>query len=55
MQLKLYIKYNMSVMTSYEVSKWVDETFGEDNIIEFIEIRDPFGRLQGFDVVVKVK
>lgn len=51
--LKLYITYDVNVMTSYQVSDWVEKMWG-NKVKKFDEIRDNYGYLKGFDVEVEV-
>lgn len=53
--VKLFIKYDLQVMTSYQYEAWISETFGDKEIKEsFKEVRDGHGYLKGFDVEVRI-
>lgn len=52
--VKLFITYDINVMTSYQYEEWISKTFGNDEIKEtFEEVRDHFGCLKGFNVEVR--
>lgn len=49
------IDYDVNVMTSYEMSDYVDELFGAKNVQSFEEIRDCNGYLKQFKMAVSVE
>jgi hypothetical protein len=52
--IKVHIEYDINVMTSYEMSNYVDKLFGEDKVVSFFEVRDSGGNLTGFDIEAAV-
>lgn len=53
--VKMFIKYDVNTMTSYQYEDWISKTFGDLEVREsFEEVRDHFGCLKGFNVEVRV-
>lgn len=53
--VKMFIKYDLEIMTSYEYDHWIQKTFGDLEVKEaYEEVRDHLGYLKGFNIEVRV-
>jgi len=54
-RITLYINYEESSGTSYELEEWIQKTFGDCEVKEeYREIRDSLGYLKQLKVVINV-
>lgn len=54
-RIVLYIDYEESAGTSYELEEWVSKSFGDKEVKEeYEEIRDLYGNLKQLKVVINV-